>query len=400
MHSLPSEWRVVLMVTAIQLINTLDFMLVMPLGPDFAQALGISTAHIGIVGGSYTLAAALGGLLTARYLDRFDRRSAAAWLLAGLALSTALTALAEELEGLVAARLAAGFCGGPATAVGLAMIIDRVPSERRGRAMSWVMASFSVSAVLGVPLGLELARLGGWRLPFFVIAALGLLVVGALRFGLPPLRGHLDHALDAASAGRLLRRATLLAFSTSALVLFTGFLLIPNLSAYVQFNLGLPREQIGLLYLFGGILSFFALQLGGRASDRFGVERVAQGGTLVLILVLLALFQMQPLPLPVIPLFALYMMAQSVRSVVLQTSLTHVPRAHERAAFSALNGAVQHLAISAGALFSSLWLSAEADGTLLGMSGLAWIACATALLLPLQIHLLGRLGVEGLAGRR
>ena len=54
----PSERMVVLLVAAVQFVNILDFMMVMPLGPDFAAALGIPTSHIGMIGGSYTLAAA------------------------------------------------------------------------------------------------------------------------------------------------------------------------------------------------------------------------------------------------------------------------------------------------------------------------------------------------------
>ena len=53
------------------------------------------------------------------------------------------------------------------------------PPARRGRAMGAVMGAFSVASVLGVPLGLRLARLGGWRLPFLAVAALGV-VVGVL----------------------------------------------------------------------------------------------------------------------------------------------------------------------------------------------------------------------------
>ena len=56
---------VIFLVGAIQFVNILDFMMVMPLGPDFAKALGIPTAHLGIVGGSYTAAAAVAGLVAA-----------------------------------------------------------------------------------------------------------------------------------------------------------------------------------------------------------------------------------------------------------------------------------------------------------------------------------------------
>ena len=90
-----SERFIVFLVGAVQFINILDFMMVMPLGPNYARALGISTAHIGLIAGSYTAAAALTGLVAARFLDRFDRRRALGVALFGLVTGTAAGALAQ-----------------------------------------------------------------------------------------------------------------------------------------------------------------------------------------------------------------------------------------------------------------------------------------------------------------
>src|SRR5688572_22719428 len=84
----PSERVIVLLVGAVQFVNVLDFMMVMPLGPDFAAALGIATSHIGVVGGSYTLAAAASGLIGSLFLDRFDRRLALGVAMLGLVVGT------------------------------------------------------------------------------------------------------------------------------------------------------------------------------------------------------------------------------------------------------------------------------------------------------------------------
>ncbi|MBC7541845.1 MAG: MFS transporter, partial [Candidatus Sericytochromatia bacterium] len=58
------------MIAAVQFINILDFMMVMPLGPDFAKALAIPLAQLGIIGGSYTAAACVSGLIAATFLGR------------------------------------------------------------------------------------------------------------------------------------------------------------------------------------------------------------------------------------------------------------------------------------------------------------------------------------------
>ena len=85
----PSERLIIFLVGAIQFINIVDFMMVMPLGPYYAGALGISTAHLGQIAGSYTAAAAIAGIVAARFLDRFDRRKALGVALFGLVAGTA-----------------------------------------------------------------------------------------------------------------------------------------------------------------------------------------------------------------------------------------------------------------------------------------------------------------------
>src|SRR6187551_1499783 len=149
-------------------------MIVLPLGPDFATALGIPMNKLGWIGGAYTLSAAVAGIVGASLLERFGKRAALCTSLFGLALATLAGAAATGLGSLLAARLVAGAFGGPATALGYAIIADVVPPGRRGRAMGIVLGSFSVASVLGVPMGLELARLFGWRTPFMVIAGMTL----------------------------------------------------------------------------------------------------------------------------------------------------------------------------------------------------------------------------------
>ena len=264
--------------------------MVMPLGPDFAKALGISTAHLGIVGGSYAAAAAVAGLVAAPLLDRFDRRKALGVAIFGLVIGTAAGALARGLTSLVLARAIAGAFGGPATSIALSIIADVIPPARRGRAMGAVMGAFSVASVLGVPVGLRLARCGGWRLPFIAVAGTGV-VIGVLAVrAMPSMRGHIASAEATPRLDRM--RALLgdgtvrLALVMNALVMMTAFLVIPNIAAYLQQNFHYPRADIELLYFVGGATSFFVMRIAGRGIDRLGAAPVAAVGTPILIAVL------------------------------------------------------------------------------------------------------------------
>ena len=374
----------VLLVAAVQFVNILDFMMVMPLGPDFAAALGIPTSRIGVLGGAYTLSAAVAGILGASLLDRFDRRTALTVTMLGLVVSTALGGLAVGMWSLIGARLLAGMFGGPATSVALAIVADVVPPAGRGKAIGTVMAAFSLASVLGVPAGLRVAQWFGWRAPFFAVAALGLgLMLAAYRL-MPSLRGHL-RAERAGSAGDRLRLdslgwATLL---NTACVMLGVFSVVPNIAAFLQLNIGYPREKLDLIYLAGGLLSFFANRLVGALVDRFGATRLVLAGTAVFAFAIHFGFIDAVGPGGVIYVFPLLMLSATVRGVPLNTLASRVPAPAERARFMSAVNAVQHLASAAGALIASLMLDADASGRLYGMQGVAVFSIAVSLLVPL-----------------
>ena len=377
------ELAVVLLVAAVQFVNILDFVMVMPMGPDFAAALGIPSSRLGLIGGSYTATAAVAGLVGSLFLDRFDRRPALGIAMLGLVVGTALGGLATGLGTLMMARMVAGAFGGPATSLSLSIVADVVPAERRGRAMGIVMGSFSIAQVLGVPAGLELARRFGWTAPFFVVAGIGLLIAVVAVFLLPPLRGHLAERHEEVPASQLFtQRNVLLSWVMTFVVMASGFVLIPNISAYVQYNLGYPRSRLGLLYFIGGLVSLVGLQLAGRFTDRLGSFLVGTAGTLLLALTIFGGFVLSPPLLPVLGIFVAFMLAMSFRNVAYTTLTSKVPRIGERARFMSIQSAVQHGASAAGAFFAAQLLTELPGGALIGMERVAFIAIALTLTVP------------------
>jgi predicted MFS family arabinose efflux permease len=399
------ERRLITVLAVVQFVNILDFMMVMPLGPDLACTLGIPLSRLGVIGGSYTAAAAISGFVCAFFLDRFDRRPALALSLLGLALGTIAGGLSTGLVSLVLSRVFAGAFGGPATAIAMSILADVVPAERRGRALGTVMMAFAVASVLGVPAGLELARIGSWHTPFFAVGALGLLATALAYAFVPSLTGHLARSTDAARepvlrefAAILQRPITQLSLLASAVSNFGLFILIPNLAAFTQGNLGYPRERLGLLYLAGGAASFVTLRPFGRLVDRHGSFKIALAGTLLTIVVLLAgfVFAWRWIPVPVI--FLGFMLCNGLRNVSVQTLTTKVPTPEERARFMSLQSMTQHLFSALGAFASSQILGqigGEAGPSpasctartrvlpaLVGIERIAWISIAAMIVLP------------------
>jgi predicted MFS family arabinose efflux permease len=395
-----SERAVVFLIGAVQFVNILDFVMVMPLGPDFAAGLGIATSHIGTIGAAYTAAGCVAGVAGSYFLDRFDRRKALAVAMLGLVVSTAAGGLATGLTSLLLARALAGLFGGPATSLSMSIIADLIPPERRGRAMGAVMGAFSVASVVGVPMALKVARWGDWRLPFFLVAGLGLLLVAGAIFLLPPIRGHLERKQDHTVTVRELfgRSDVLLSYTMTALLNAAGFVIIPNISGYVQHNLGAPREQLETIYFVGGLVSFVTLRMAGKAVDRLGSFRVGTVGVVLFMLTLYMAFIQPPLSVPLVAVFALFFLSNGVRNVAYSTLTSKVPEQAIRARFMSFQSAVQHLGAASGAFLSSQMLTDLPDGRLGGMTQVVLVSFALSLTLPVMFFLVERrLRERGLA---
>ena len=73
------------------------------------------------------------------------------------------------------------------------------------------MIAFSIAAVLGVPLGLELAHRGSWHTPFIATGALALVASILAWIVLPPMRAHLERIASqpglSRSTGEIVGRA-------------------------------------------------------------------------------------------------------------------------------------------------------------------------------------------------
>jgi predicted MFS family arabinose efflux permease len=380
------ERRVIVLVALVQLVNVLDFVMVMPLGQDFARALAIDESQLGWIGGSYTASAAVVGLLSARFLDRFDRRNALAVAMLGLVCATAAGGLATDLSSMMAARIAAGAFGGPATSLALAIVADVVPPERRGKAMGVVMAAFSVASVIGVPAGLAAAQAGSWRTPFFALAGIGLAVVGYAIAQLPALRYHLQRtgpAVVTPTIELLKRREMQMMLGAAGAMTFSMFLLIPYIRSFLVNNHGYPEDEILWLYLVGGVASFTVVRMTGPAVDKLGSTPVAVLGTALVTACMLIGFLPEHPIVPVMVVFTAFMSTGGLRGVPLNALSSKLPAPHERAQYMSMQSAVQHITASFGAIGAAQILATEEPSKrLLHVPELVAIAAVVGVLLP------------------
>lgn len=392
--TLKLERRTLWLLAALQLTLLLDFMILMPLGPELMRAFGISAAHFGALVSAYTLASAAMGVIGVLWIDRFERRLLLLLLYAAFIVATVGCAVASSPLLLLAARVLAGAAAGLLWAVVMALIVELVPESRRGSAIGLVMSSYAVAAVAGVPLGLWLSGWLGFRAPFWLIAALsGLLWLAAWR-GVPSARGP---ALAARHTGgleglrELLRTPALpLGWLLTFCVVSAGFLLIPYLAAFMVGTLGLGQRELSLVYLCAGAVTLFSSRLVGSLVDRFGPFKLLAALLIATAVPHLAFTRLASASLVgVVLLFVLFMTLTSGRMIPTMVLVSSRVPGRLRGRYLAMNTAASDAAAGLATWLGGMLVTRQADGALRGFerSGvLAVMTSAVALLVLWRIY--------------
>lgn len=384
----PNERLFLLTLAGIQFIHILDFMIIMPLGPQLIRSMDLSAQQFGLLLSCYTLSAGFSSLLAATYVDRFDRRRLMLCLCALFILAAVLCGLAPNYWLLLAARGMAGAFGGVLGALSQTMIADVIPYERRGKAMGIVMTSFSISTVLGVPLGLFLAHhvaFLGWRAPFFLVGLASLVILIMSFKCLPSMTGHLAHE----KVGNVLQQIVailrvpnhLRAFAFMACLMMAGFTVTPFIALYLTTNVAVPESFLTVIYLCGGSATFFSARIIGRMSDRFGKLKMLRWILLCSVISLLVTTHLVPVPLWFVLLNSTcYFVLVSGRHIPGMALITQTVDPRIRGTFMSLVSSVKMFSAALASLVAGMVIARNADGQLEHFNLMGYLAVVFGLL--------------------
>ena len=361
---------------AVQFTHVLDFMIMMPLGAQLMRRFDITPAQFTHLVAAYGLAAAISGFAGGFFLDRFDRKRSLLTLYAGFGLATFACGLAPTHHWLLAARLAAGAFGGLAGSMVTAMVGDVIPAARRGTAMSFVMSSFAVASVLGVPAGLLLASKFGWHAPFFMLGGCAVANLAVSSLALPHIKTAIsDHQPWTQMRAILSHAVHRRAFALGAVLLMGGGCLVPFVAPSMVVNVGLSESQLAWVYGAGGFASIISMPIIGRLSDRRDKLRLLGWMSAGAVLAVVVMTRLGPSPVAVACLvMALFMVTMSSRFTPAMAMVTNAVEARYRGGFMSVNSSLQQAASGLANIIAGLFVSSDSAGRLVGYPTLGYVA--------------------------
>jgi predicted MFS family arabinose efflux permease len=292
------------MLCFVYVLNFLDRQLVSILAKPIQDSLQITDSQLGRITGFYFalfycfIAIPVGWLA-----DRSNRVKVLSIACGLWSAATAACGMAGTYGQLVVARMAVGVGEAGGVPPSYAIISDTFPRAQRGTAMGIFNLGPPIGSALGVAFGASLATAYDWRVPFYVVGAIGVLTAVLVYIFVPePPRGRFDPAPASANApegdisfGEAIRgffgnRILAVAALASGAANFITYGLSNFATLFLMREKGMALEEVAIWYALAvGLGMGGGIFVSGRLIDRFSVTNKAAYASIPALSLILAL---------------------------------------------------------------------------------------------------------------
>lgn len=236
--------------------------------PAVSTDLGISIPTAGLLVSLYALGVAVGGPLLATFTGRYSRKILLLAYVTIFTIGYVVCALAPNYAALLVARIVIALIHGAYFGTAMVVSTSVVPENRRGFAVSLILAGLTVSNIVGVPIGTAIGNAFGWRMTFWAVAALGVLSFAAIALLVPRDGAHETRGGSLLAEIKVLAREPVYSSLLIILLQTVGqFALFTYISPLLTDVSGVPLDVVPWLLLIIGVGSTIGVLVGGRLAD-------------------------------------------------------------------------------------------------------------------------------------
>jgi DHA1 family bicyclomycin/chloramphenicol resistance-like MFS transporter len=177
-----------------------------PAFPQVATDLLATATQVQLTLTTFFVGMALGQLIGGPVSDQRGRRGLLLTAVVVMALASVVCAVAPTITVMMAARFIQGFAGGWAMVIGRAVIVDLARGAQLVRVLNVIAGVGGIAPIVGPLIGAVILQLSDWRVSFWIVAALGVVMTIAVLIAvpetLPPEQRHSGGLRTFATAGR------------------------------------------------------------------------------------------------------------------------------------------------------------------------------------------------------
>jgi DHA1 family purine base/nucleoside efflux pump-like MFS transporter len=321
--------------------------------PDVALGLGVSLGLAGQLTAVFSLTFALAAPAALVLTRCMERRTILVFALAAFVLSNLAAALSPGIAVLFAARIAMAAASATACLVATILATELAGPDRRGRAIGLIFMGISGSMVLGVPAGMLISSLFGWRSVFVALALLALLILALCQLLLPI---SASRPLGVTGYRRHVGSLRLVSGQLASIMMIGGhFVLFAYLAPYVVDVVCFDDEKLVPIFMAFGIAGVSGGYLGGWLTDVLAPRTTIVVVPLAYLVVLLAIPAASSMPLVFLGLMMVWACISWMISPVVQSFLISAGPDTAEAGVS-LNLSAMHVGVALGTAIGGLVL--------------------------------------------
>ena len=251
----------------------MSFAVIVMLGPllvDLAYEFSSSVAVTGQLAAAKAVTWAFTALLSGPLSDKYGRRLIILMGLILMVIGTLSSALAWNFGSLLAFRFLTGLGAAVIGPGSIATVVDIFPPERRGKALGWLISSIGLGTAFGVPIVALVTDVGGWRVPFYILSTLLLILWLILWVWFPRSQTQTGYALTFVSHFKEVgSKAVFWYLLMSNCLMNTAFMGVSNYqAAYLMRIYHLNAGEITLPMMLAGPGVIAGSLIGGRVAGQ------------------------------------------------------------------------------------------------------------------------------------
>ncbi|QHJ69985.1 MFS transporter [Planococcus halotolerans] len=240
---------------------------------EVSSDLNISLAVAGTLVSGFAIAYAIGTPVMTAYVSRFPKYPLMLILISLFIIGNVISALSGSYELLIFSRVITAVVSGVLVALSMSIAADIMPESKKGAIIALIFAGFTISNVIGVPLGTLIGQLGNWQLTFWFTTLLGVISLIMSIFILP--KGlKVEKASAKEQLGLLTNPRMILAFFIPTFSIAGTYTIYTYITPILEEGLSIPTSFVSVILLAYGAFSIFSNVLAGKIASNNGVSKL------------------------------------------------------------------------------------------------------------------------------
>lgn len=240
---------------------------------EVSSDLNISLAAAGALVSGFAIAYAVGTPVMTAFVSRFPKYPLMLTLISVFIVGNVISALSGSYELLIFSRIITAVVSGVLVALSMSIASDIMPASKKGPIIALIFAGFTISNVIGVPIGTLIGQLGDWQLTFWFTTLLGVISL-ILGIFILPRKLKVERASAKEQLGLLSNPRMILAFFIPTFSIAGTYTIYTYITPILEEGLGIPTRYISIVLLAYGVFSIFSNVLAGKIASQNGVSKL------------------------------------------------------------------------------------------------------------------------------